>query len=145
MDREIYFVHQHRCYVVRWIADPSEESSREHWKALTEHPEFEPGHAALHDFRGRNPRGGYEEAQEGRDTYVRDVAPHVGDGRVAMLVDSPMAYGQARMIAIMLALEETSLVTYSEEDAKEWVGLSADYEFPYPTPSSGSSESGSSS
>jgi hypothetical protein len=110
----------------------------EHWTGLLDHPEFEPGQAALHDLRGRKARGDYEDVFTQGEVYRRDVEPRVGTGRMAILVDSAVTYGQGRQVTTMLDLEDSSLVTYSEEEAKTWVGLPADYELPYPSPVGGS-------
>jgi len=59
------------------------------------------------------------------------VAPEVGEGRLAILVDSAVTFGQARQMTMMLGLEGTSLITYSEGEAKTWVGLPPDYKLPY--------------
>jgi hypothetical protein len=143
LDRELHFVQAYRCYVVRWLSDPSVESSREHWRSLLEHPEFEPGFAALHDLRGRGTDRGYESLVEARGIYASQVAPHVGDGRVSLLVDSVLGFGLARQMTILLDLEESARVTYSEEEAKTWIGLPADFPLPYPASSSSRPDSSS--
>jgi hypothetical protein len=131
MARELYFYPDAGCYVVRWIDDLRVEDLIAHWKDLLERPEYDASFAALHDARERSILAGYAETVEGRDVYVRDVAPKIGSGRVAVLVDNPSAFGSGRQLTVMTGLEEDSLVTYSEEAAKQWVGLSGDFELPY--------------
>jgi hypothetical protein len=132
VDWELQFVHPHRCYIVRWLVDLSRERTREYWKALIANPEFQPGYAVLHDLRGRSIRRGFEDTAIQRDIYRREVAPHVGEGRAALLVDSAMAYSQEKLLTLMLGMEDTVLVTYSEDEARRWVGLPADHPLPAP-------------
>jgi len=142
MTRELHFIHECRCYVVRWLSNPSIAAARDHWQSLIEDPEFELGYSALHDMRGREFTKTYEETVSERDVYRRDVEPRVGDGRTAILVDSVATYGQARQMTLMLNLEDSSVVTYSEEEAKRWVGLPAEYVFPYRVAAPKSSDPG---
>lgn len=131
MARELYFFPDAGCYVVRWIDDLTLDDLIAHWKDLLARPDYDTSYAALHDARDRTIITGYAETLEGRDAYLRDVAPKVGSGRVAVLVDNPAAFGTGRQITVMTGLEEDSLVTYSEQAAKEWVGLAGDFELPY--------------
>lgn len=131
MARELYFYPDAGCYVVRWVDDLTVDDLIAHWKDLLGHPEFETGYAALHDARDRSIVTAYAETVEGREAYLRDVAPKVGSGRVAVLVDNPNAFGTGRQLTVMTGLEEDSLVTYSEEAAKKWVGLAGDFVLPY--------------
>jgi len=131
MVRELYFFPESHCYVVRWIVDPTKEAMLSHWHDLLEDPEYNPDFAALHDLRNRTIKGEYADTVESRDAYTRDVAPEVGGGRVAVLVDTAAAYGSGRQLTVMTGLEDDSLVTYSEEEAKRWIGLSEDHALPY--------------
>ncbi len=131
MVRELYFFPESRCYVVRWLVDLTKGAMLAHWSGLLEDPDYNPEYAALHDVRCRSIKGGYEETVESRDIYRRKVEPEVGEGRVAVLVDTASAYGSGRQLTIMTGLEDESLVTYSEEEAKSWIGLGADFVLPY--------------
>jgi len=133
MDRELYFVPEHDCYVVRWIANITKQGSIEHWRDLIEQPRFRPELAALHDMRKVEARRDREETVELGETYRRDVEPHVGFGRVAILVAHPETYERAQHLTNMLELAGT-LISYSEQDAMEWVGRPADFALPYPPP-----------
>ena len=131
MNRELYFYHDLQCYVVRWVGDLSTEAMTVHWRDLLDQPDYRPEHAGLHDVRGREINAGYSDTVESREIYERDVAPRVGGGRVAILVDNAAAFGTGRQLTVMTGLEDASLVTYSEEDAKKWIGLASDFALPY--------------
>lgn len=131
MARELHFYHEFRCYVVHWTADLSKEAIAAHWRDLLEQPDYRPDHSALHDLRRCEITSGYAETLESRELYQREVAPKVGRSRVAILVDNAVAFGTGRQITMMTGLEDDSLVTYSVEDAKKWVGLGPDFALPY--------------
>ena len=131
MNRVLFFAPEHACYVVRWTASLTKEASVAHWQDLVERPEFSPGLAALHDMRGVTIPRSYEETAEVGKIYRRDIEPRVGFGRVALLVDDADNFGQAERLTNALELAGT-LVTYSEREAREWVGLPTDFELADP-------------
>ena len=131
MVREIHYYPELGCYVVRWLVDLTTDAMATHWRALLADPDYSPDHASLHDLRERGIAGEYEGILESRDVYQRDVAPKVGNGRVAILVDNAAAFGSGRQLTMMLGLEEDTLVTYSEAEAKRWIGLGEDHALPY--------------
>jgi hypothetical protein len=131
MVRELYFYPESHCYVVRWVADLTKEAMVDHWRDLLGDPDYRPDQAALHDVRNRAIKGEYADTVESRDTYQREVAPKTGSGRVAVLVDNAAAFGSGRQLTVMTGLEEESLVTYSEQEAKRWIGLDAALVLPY--------------
>ena len=130
MDRELYFVPEHTCYIVRWIADITGDALLEHWRDLVERPEFDPCLVALHDFRGIEVRRGKTATIVVGEIYRRDVEPRVGFGRAAIIVDDAAKFERANHLISMLELDGT-LVSYSEQEAKTWVGLPGDFALPY--------------
>jgi hypothetical protein len=132
MARELTFVPDRHCYLVRWRGDVTPEDSRRHWQALVDDPRFQRGFAALHDVRGCNLLRDFESAQRVRLVY-RGYAERLGDARLAVLVDSPRQYGMERQLMTMLGVEDLGLVTYDEAEAKAWVGLPADFPLPNET------------
>ncbi|MGH0030420.1 MAG: hypothetical protein ACQGVC_11565 [Myxococcota bacterium] len=133
MDRELYFIADRGCYVVRWMADVSDGSATRHWQELIGNARFRPGLAALHDVRGHAIELGRQSLRDEAEAYRAEVEPRVGFGRVAILVDDPEMHRRAERLVRMLELHGAR-VTFSETEAKEWVGLPPDQPLPYASP-----------
>jgi len=130
MPRELHFLPDHRCYLVRWRGDMTPADTRQHWRDLLDDPRHESGLAALHDLRDCRLLRDFSGAKEEQGAY-RKLADGFGMARVAMLVGSPLQYGMARQLMTLLDFDDLALVTYDEADAKAWIGLAADYPLPY--------------
>lgn len=130
VDREIYFFEEYGCYVVRWLADITLEGTLGHWRSLLADERHRPGLGALHDGRGRSPKFSWKELREGARSYREAVEPAVGFGPVALLLDRGKLFREASRGVSLLELEG-ALVTDSERDAKECVGLPSDFRLPY--------------
>lgn len=127
MTREIHFFEAHSCYVVKWIEDLDPRILNEHWSGLVSDPRFKPGFGALHDVRGRKIEFDSRAVSANAREYRVRVEPQVGFGRLAILVDSDEAIESSRRLIAMLELDG-SIVTRSEFEAKQWVGLAAEIE-----------------
>lgn len=133
MDRELYFLPEHGCYVVRWTARITKDTSIEHWRDLVERPEFTPELAALHDFRAADVHPDRKGTIEVGHVYRREIEPRVGFGRVAIMVATGEAFAAAERLINLLELDGT-LISYDESDAKAWIGLPRDFDLPYTSP-----------
>lgn len=125
MGREVHWFDEHSCYVVRWSATATPESLLEHWKSVAEDPRFEPGLAALHDCRGFAVVLPRDLMRDSAHVYRAEVEPRVGFGRVAILADNQESQENAQRMLDLLELED-AIVTTSEAEARDWVGLPAD-------------------
>lgn len=125
MDREIHWFEEHSCYVVRWSDAATPASLAQHWDSIVADPRFQPGFAALHDCRAFVFALAPNQMRDQAHAYRAEIEPQVGFGRVAILVEGQASRDAAQRMINLLELED-AIVTTSEAEARNWVGLPAD-------------------
>ena len=112
---------EHRLVVRQLCGEVTLEDALETAFAALDHPDYQPGFATLQDHRRAHfDLSGVELAE-----LARQLQPRVKPiGRMAMVVNNPLAWGITRMAAVFLRpLGAEIRPCHTVKEAKEWLGL----------------------
>lgn len=122
---QLAFHQDHGCYVRRWVGHTPTEDVVLYWKALVNNPRWTPELHALHDMRDIMIIQTWQSII-GRAADFNVKVPE-GPGKSALLVKQDHAFGTRRQRLAIDSLEEAvTIVTSSEREARDFVGLPAD-------------------
>ena len=120
-----------RIMFVTWSGTIDLGDHKAFYEDLVRTPGFATRTGIFHDCRGADRIAiGFDNLNAARLHYADTVLEAATPVPAAVLVATKVQFGQMRQYITKLDVEETTLITYSEDDAKAHLGLPADFTLP---------------
>lgn len=117
-----------RCYAVVWSGDVTLDALKAFYVDVVKLPEFPDRRGVLHDFRNADIAHDFNELDKVREHYRQAIRDHDVRPGLSFIVKSSHQFGQVRQTIAKMLSNDQILVTYSEDEAKTFIGLPTDFD-----------------
>lgn len=116
------------CYVVVWTGDVTVDALKRFFADVVKLPVFPARRGVIHDLRRARIAIDFHQLDTARLDH--DLAIHADNRKppLAYVVESAHQFGQIRQYIAKVQIENEVLVTYSEDEAKAFVGLPKNFD-----------------